>query len=109
MNKKGFTLIEMLATITILGIIMVIAFPSVISLIRNNDKHLAEQLGTTMVTDAKKYVNDERLDGTGCKTIRHTELIYKKLLKGLSIGNKFSCSEGEVQINFYLEELYYSY
>lgn len=102
MNKRGFTLIELLAVITILGIIMVVAFPGTIALLRNNDQHLSENLGKTMIEAAKKYVNDERIDGVGCKTIEASDLISKKLLKSLTVNdNKFSCTNGEVYVTFY--------
>ena len=48
-NKKGFTLVELLATVVILGIIMVVAIPNVIGIL---DKNRA----TTYVEDAKKLV-----------------------------------------------------
>ena len=48
-KKKGFTLVELLATITILGIIMLIAVPNVINIINNNKK-------TTYIEDAKRLV-----------------------------------------------------
>lgn len=49
MNKKGFTLVELLATITILGIIMMVAVPNVVGIVkRNKDK--------TYIEDAKKLV-----------------------------------------------------
>lgn len=37
MNRKGFTLMELLATIVILGLIMLIIFPSITKLMKNND------------------------------------------------------------------------
>ena len=37
-NSLGFTLIELIATITILGIIMLIAVPNVISVVTKNKK-----------------------------------------------------------------------
>lgn len=46
-NKQGFTMVELLATITILGIIMLIAVPNVLSIIDKNKKR-------TYVEDAKK-------------------------------------------------------
>ena len=46
-NKSGFTMIELLATITILGIIMLLAVPNVLSIIDKNKKR-------TYVEDAKK-------------------------------------------------------
>ncbi len=48
MNKnKGFTMVELLATITILGMLMLIAVPNVISIIDKNKKR-------TYVEDAQK-------------------------------------------------------
>jgi len=49
MNKKGFTLIELIATITILSIIMMIAIPNVISITNKNKNQ-------TYINDARKMV-----------------------------------------------------
>ena len=49
MNKKGFTLIELIATITILSIIMMVAIPNVISITRKNKNQ-------TYINDARKMV-----------------------------------------------------
>ena len=46
-KNKGFTMVELLAAITILGIIMMIAVPNVLSIIDKNKKR-------TYVEDAKK-------------------------------------------------------
>lgn len=50
MKNKGFSLIELLATITILGIIMGIAVPAFSGLIVKNKKQ-------TMINDAKKFLS----------------------------------------------------
>lgn len=49
MNKKGFTLIELIATITILSILMAVAIPNVISITRKNKNQ-------TYINDARKMV-----------------------------------------------------
>ncbi len=49
-NNKGFTLVELLATITILGIIMLIAVPNIMGTVERNKK-------TTYIEDAKKMVS----------------------------------------------------
>ena len=49
MNKKGFTLIELIATITILSIIMMVAIPNVISITKKNKNQ-------TYINDARKMV-----------------------------------------------------
>ena len=50
LNKNGFTLIELLAVIVIMGILMMVAIPSVSRVIENSRKD-------TMVTLAKTYAN----------------------------------------------------
>lgn len=49
MNKKGFTLVELLAVVVILSIIMAIAVPNVISTLDRNKK-------VTYIGDAKKLI-----------------------------------------------------
>ena len=50
MNQKGFTLMELLATIVILSIIMLIAVPNVINTLDKNKRSF------TYVEDAKKMI-----------------------------------------------------
>ena len=49
MNKKGFTLIEVIAVIIIIGVIMLIAIPSVSSIIMSSRKK-------TYIVDANRYI-----------------------------------------------------
>lgn len=49
-NKKGFTLVELLVTITILGIISMVAIPNIVGVVRRNKNK-------TYVEDAKKLVS----------------------------------------------------
>ena len=60
-KEKGFTLIELLAVIIILGILMLIAIPSVTSYINNSRKNTYAETGANyvkatipMAVDAKK-------------------------------------------------------
>ena len=50
MNKKGFTLVELLGVIIILSIIMLIAIPNITSVLERSKKD-------TYLTDAKKLVS----------------------------------------------------
>ena len=53
-NKKAFTLIELLAVIIILGILLLIAIPSVTKYIENSRK-------SSYITTAKGYINGARI------------------------------------------------
>ena len=50
MNRKGFTLVELLGVIIILSIIMIIAIPNITSLTQKNKKN-------TYISDARKMVS----------------------------------------------------
>ena len=72
MNKKGFTLVELLATMAILAIISVIAVPNVIKIMTNNKKEKVLNDGLSMVALAKKklasdYDLREQIDANGYK------------------------------------------
>ena len=56
-NSKGFTLVELLAVIVIMGILMMVAIPSVTRTIENSRKD-------TFVDIAKSYANAARTQWT---------------------------------------------
>ncbi len=60
-KKKAFTLIELLAVIIILGIIMVIAIPSVTKYISNSRKESYATTAKSIVDGAKTIVNEGNL------------------------------------------------
>ena len=62
MKNKGFTLIELLAVIIILGILMIIAIPSVTSYINNSRKETYVDTVRELVKGASLKVNSGDLD-----------------------------------------------
>ena len=61
MKNKGFTLIELLAVIIILGILMIIAIPSVTSYINDSRKNAYVDTAKEIISGARNLVNEGRL------------------------------------------------
>ena len=60
MNKKGFTLVELLATMAILAMISVIAVPNVLKIMDSNKKEKVLNDGLTVISLAKREVASNR-------------------------------------------------
>ena len=72
-NNKGFTLVELLATLVVLGIIMAIAVPNVVSVVqKNRQKNLIED-GKKMISLAQYYVA-KNPSATGNLTLEKIDL-----------------------------------
>lgn len=59
-NNKGFTLVELLATIAILGIMSGIAVMSVSKILNNAKNSYYDSLRNTIISAAKSYYGDHR-------------------------------------------------
>lgn len=59
LNKKGFTLVELLAVIVILGVIMLIAIPSIGTIISNSRQNSFISSGKMYISTAQNYVAGE--------------------------------------------------
>lgn len=81
-NKNGFTLVEMLAVIVILGIFIIIAVPSVTSYISNTRKSAYVDTVKSLVTEAKTRVNDGELKVRKLDTIYYIPSSCLKLEDG---------------------------
>ena len=61
-KKKAFTLIELLAVIIILGILMIIAIPSVTTYIQNSRKSAYIDTAKEIISGARNLVNEGKLE-----------------------------------------------
>ena len=64
MNKKGFTLVELLATIVLLSIISVISYVSISSVIKKNKVNNCRNLIKSIEGASREYVSDNRYNFT---------------------------------------------
>mgnify|MGYP001400304099 CR=1 FL=1 len=71
-NQKGFTLVELLAVIVILGIIAAIAIPAIGHIINKTDDKAKVSEAVQIIDAAKLYVASEGIDSD-------TDLDYTKL------------------------------
>ena len=60
LNKNGFTLIEMLAVVIILGVLATIMIPSIMGIVKNNAKNNLDSLENSIKSAARMYISDNR-------------------------------------------------
>ncbi len=85
MKNKGFTLVELLGTITIIGIIFAIAIPSVTYVIRASKKKAYRAHENSMEKAATAYLinNDNAIPSSGSCYILLKTLIDEKYIEPL--------------------------
>ncbi len=97
LHNKAFTLVELLVAITIIGIIMVIALPSIRSLTGNQVKQKYDTYKSSIDQSARLYVEtygeDDFKNADGCILISLEKLINKGFAKDIQMDNKTCISD----------------
>jgi type IV pilus assembly protein PilA len=91
LNKKGVTLVELLAVVVILGIIAAIAVPTIGGLIRRQEANAAEATYDTIVAAAELYAEDDTTP-FNLETLVNEEFIDLK-------DNDFGWTEGAIDVD----------
>lgn len=99
MNKKGFTLTELLVTISILGIITLLSISLIDTICDANLKRKYNAYLDTITYNAKLYVDSYQDDlfkyqDSGCAYINYSDLKEKLLTRDIEIDNT-SCNTEE--------------
>ena len=105
MNNKGFTLVELLVVIVVMGVIMGMSWPVITKIQENNEINKYEKYGEAMVEGAKLYVDsyeedlfyyeddltDEQKKVGQCAYITYNDLIDHLLIKDFNM-NGITCN-----------------
>lgn len=117
MNKKGFTLTELLGVIVILAIIAIIAFPSVLGLLNSSQNETDEAMQNFAITAARNYVNDnmdsypKALEGQ-TKTYSNLKiqtLLDEGYISSTTISSEKNCEMLNDEIKITSDSVKYSY
>jgi len=98
MNKKGFTLTELLVVVAIIGILSVIIVPSVIKINSNINKRLYSQKEEYIKSAAEMYAsnNPDLFNGTDTNYVYVHQLIANNYLEyDEEVGKNCSLEEGD--------------
>ena len=99
-KNKGFTMVELLAAVAIMGMLTVMAFPTMRALQGINEKQKYEEYGKSMVSAAKLYKDSYADDlfprgyTNDFAKISTESLVQKDLLKNIGFTD-VSCINGE--------------
>lgn len=98
MNKKGFTLVELLGVIIILSIIMLIAIPNITSILNKskNDTYLTD--ARKLITQAEYLIRSSKVDKPASNQLLKITLSYlgTKDVSKDSDGNSYSLTDSYV-------------
>ena len=87
MNNKGFTMVELLVAMAIMGLLIIMAFPTIRAIQTNNTKTKYKEYGTSAISATKIYTDsyaedlfDDEQDNE-FKVVYFDELVRKDLIK----------------------------
>ena len=104
MNNKGFTMVELLVAMAIMGLLIIMAFPTIRAVQTNNEKKKYEEYGKAVISASKLYVDsygEDILDpdqNNQFTTIYINDLVQKDLIKDINVSG-VSCINGETNVN----------
>ena len=112
MNKKGFTLVELLCVIAILAILVVIALPNILSMFNSAKKNAFEAEAKNVYTTAEQQWISDTFISSGTKVYSHCESGCNDKLSVNARDNleyyiEFS-SKGDV-VKYYISDGNYQY
>ena len=113
-NKKGFTMVELLVAMAIMGLLIIMAFPTIRAIQVNNTNTKYQKYGDSAISAAKLYVDsygedmfESDIDASQLKKVYFDELVKKGLLKDINISDSTCIEESSITVVKYKDD--YSY
>jgi len=114
MNKKGFTLVEALLVIAIIGVLLLTLIPSVIAIINKNKERTCISTRDSILSTAKMFIAENKYDfdfscGEGQEIYIEDLKYYGNIADDKEFDNKFLEEPVIVTYNCSTKEFSYEY
>ena len=98
LNNKGFTMVELLVAMAIMGLLVIMAFPAIRAIQTNNTNTKYEEYGKAVVSAAKLYVDsygEDVFDSSNNqkRAVNLDQLVNKDLIKDINVSES-TCVDG---------------
>lgn len=97
-NNKGFTLVETIAVIIILGVVLSIALPSITNVVKSTNKNRMISDAETFISEVKEYVESDTIGNTP-KDNKYKLVNIKSKLSKSPYGGNYNMESSFVIIN----------
>lgn len=99
-NNKGFTLVETIAVIIILGVVLSIAVPSITNVVKSTNKNRMVSDAETFISEVKEYVESDTIGNTSSK-LTLNDIKGKTKLSKSPYGGTYDIAKSYVDITNY--------
>ena len=113
MNNKGFTMVELLVAMAIMGLLIIMAFPTIRAVQTNNTETKFKEYGSAAISATKLYTDSISEDlfvynvTNQYKPVEFKDLVKKDLLKDIGVSGAQCVPESTVTVVKYGDD--YSY
>ena len=102
-NRLGFTLIELIVVIAIMGVILILALPQVSKLKSANKDKKYDAYYSSIENGAKLYIDSQAKDlfgsnSSGCVTVKYSDLKKQNLVKDFASSDVFCDKDDETYV-----------